>query len=857
MYYFVYRNDCVVITIIVEKFMNITNLTLCDFIRLRVSRIKEISIDTSNSDTQLLIGSNGSGKSSIMHEFFPYPPVKSSFGKTGFKSLSLQHSGHNYIITYDPSYGHQFMKDDTNLNISGTYDIQKELIYEHFGITNDIHTILKCSLPICDMVPSQRKKILMNMNPIDISFFLEKYQKVHKDVIAYSNNLDRLYARQKQLEIQRLPEEQYKQMLERRSILENQEKTLLIWMTKVSSELVNFPEVEGISGLDAVMSSTLRALAKEILKYNDIPRDTYKSVLVEYKTRTEILMTDLLDIEKNIEETIITLNDYETKKALINIDGTNVEQELSLLTIHLNSFIFDKDFNAATEEQLPELVKTIDTIKNILVNLSYLEYSTIHDRDTINVMYKKLLDDKASIESLKREMQQLSKRKVELIENIKTYQTGDNCDTNKCELLSIYTKHNTTKQTELSKIDESLTHLQSDHDRRLRDYDQLAIDYSLQLRIWEIIEKVTVAIQRYPSLNYKFTSIYISDRIRQSPIIIIDDLQQYLQQNESYIEYTKLSKKARELEKINASLESKKLLSVEILDKEINSYSERLIILRKRYHEKQELVNILTAKQKHLNDYSEVKDRVKNLADTVELIEKNVIQKSSREYLLRLYNVMNTTLNNIRSELVDITTISKEQEMLIVRLDTEINSIIDELKPKYEQAKHIEKSLYELPIEYTRSFINNIIETTNYFINEIMTYPMYLLPIADGENCDFNFPVLIENEVRTKDISTCSTGQQAVIQLAFNLAIIVELRFNQYPIYSDEANRALDATHSKRLTEFLLKLVSSGIVSQLFVVNHDETMIEQLSHTGNIIVLNGDNLVLPERYNSNVSIVTY
>ena len=73
-------------------------------------------------------------------------------------------------------------------------------------------------------------------------------------------------------------------------------------------------------------------------------------------------MTDLLDIEKNIEETIITLNDYETKKALINIDGTNVEQELSLLTIHLNSFIFDKDFNAATEEQLPELVKTIDTI---------------------------------------------------------------------------------------------------------------------------------------------------------------------------------------------------------------------------------------------------------------------------------------------------------------------------------------------------------------------------------------------------------------------------------------------------------------------------------------------------------------
>jgi len=291
------------------------------------------------------------------------------------------------------------------------------------------------------------------------------------------------------------------------------------------------------------------------------------------------------------------------------------------------------------------------------------------------------------------------------------------------------------------------------------------------------------------------------------------------------------------------------------LDSEINTYSSRLETLRKKHIEKRNMLAYLSSKKQLFDEFNTIRYQVRTMVDTVSQLEIDTQNKASREYLNRLYAILNTLLTDIRSELVDITTISKEQEMLIVRLDTEVNTIIGDLKPKFDNSKIVEKSLYELPIKYTQSFVNNIIETTNYFINEIMTYPLQLIPVDDNDMCDFTFPVLIENEVKVKDISVCSDGQKAIIQLAFNLALIVELKFNQYPIYIDECDRALDTTHKIRLTEFLLKLISSGIVSQMFVVNHDETMINQLADTGNIVVLNGDNLVLPERYNEKTKIV--
>lgn len=837
--------------------MKISKLFLADYIRLRVSRIREIELDVSNGSTQLIIGSNGSGKSSVIHELFPYPPVKSSFGKTGSKTIHLHHDSSFYNLTYDPQIGHAFFKDNENLNISGTNEIQRELIFEHFGLTNEIHTLLKCSLPICDMVPSQRKKVLMGMNPVDISVFIEKYQKVHKDVVSYSNNLDRLYERQKQLMTQKLPDDQYRSMLERKDILENQEKLLLIWMTRVSSELELYPEVNRNVDIPNDTYVRIRKLFQTLPKFDTISRVKSDSILVEYQTRSNMLSNELRELEATLGETITTLNEYESKKKLLATDDCNTEKEFSDISERINAFKFEDNFKPINECDFASVMKISDVIRDILVELSYIEYQQIHTKDDLNVLYRKMISVKSELDNVTSSLSQLRKQYDELKKSMKEYRIGTPCDKAGCELLHMYTKHTTTKHADLNKLDETIKTSQTKYEQLLVDYNTATDNYNIQVKIWEYIHRVQYIVNSNTSLAHTFSNEYILKRIQESVMLFVNDISRHITKSEQFIEYVKLKKRLNELEVINSSLASKKQLSYEILSTEIISQSNRLENLRNKHNDKTQTIKILDSRCELIRSFVDTKTEAHKLHNSVEQLLHDSSIQASRTYLLKLYDALRNVLNRTRSELVDITNISKEQDQIIVRLDTEVNAVINELKPVYDNAKLIEKSLYDLPIKYTRTFINNIIEITNYFVNEIMTYPIHLIPIPEGEICDFNFPIIVENEIPMKDISVCSDGQKAIIQLAFNLAMVIELNFDKYPIYVDEMDRALDTTHSRRLTDMLLNLIDQRVIEQLFIIGHHASMLDRLVDSGNITVLNGDNIILPAKYNEHAKIVYY
>lgn len=836
--------------------MKILGLNLCDYKRLYVSRIREVDIDTTSNNTQLIIGSNGSGKSSLMHELFPFPPIKSSFGKIGFKSLNLQHNNAQYRLTYDYTYGHQFFKDSVNLNVSGTNEIQGALIRQHFGITNDVHMILKGALPICSMVPSQRKKVLMGMNPIDISLFITKYQKVHKNVIAYSNNLDMLYARQKQLITQKLPEEQLKKMLEHKLVLENQEKTLLIWMTTVGGELNKYHDCK-CSAVNDTMIERVYTVFKSLPRFSAISRSNYEAATVECKTRLDMIMTEIGDLETTVEDTITVLNDYELKKKALLKDENNVEEELSKALLKMKGYTFASDFNGIPEDLVPEAIKLIERVHDTLLSITYIEYCEILNKADLNATYRDMLVTKSEVVEATNQHSQSINRYNELVKTIRDYAIGGDCNRDGCELFSVYQTNNNAKQLELKELSDKITNQKLRLDELVIKYTKVADAYDTQVKLWEHIDRVLVLIKSNRHINFDLSDDYILSRIRESPMLMIDDLNRRIGDSIRFVEFTKLAVEVRRLELANASLASKKQLSMEILDTEIMTNTKRLDLIRKKYESKRMMKNRFESEIVTRNEFSTSKKMAYGLLSEVTQLEVDATTNANHDYLIKLYTILERLLVDVRGELIDLTRISREQELLIARLDVEVNSVIADIKPKYDAAKLVEKSLYDLPIKYTKKFVNNIIETTNYFISEIMTYPMHLIPVGKDEVCDFSFPAIINDDVVTKDISTCSEGQQAIIQLAFNLAMVIELKFNDYPFFSDEQNRSLDATHSRRLTDFLLGLVSKGIVSQLFVTNHEETMIAQLSIDGNIIVLNSENVKLPERYNQNTKIVYF
>lgn len=830
--------------------MKITKLVLYDHVKLKVSRIQEIEINL-DQNIQLIIGSNGSGKSTILHELFPFPPVKSSFGRNGYKELFITHDGDEYKLVFDASRGHFFYRNEVNLNIGNTYDIQKDLIFEYFGIDNDIHTILKCSLPVCEMTPSQRKKILMNMNPIDISLFLEKYQKVHKDVIAYGNNLDRLYARQKQLMSKKIPEQQYQDMIARRSILDNQEKLLLMWITSVTTELNNLPHVSSIESID---QENIRSIYKVIHLFKDIKRESLSSKITELNVRIDMITQNMHNVESDMSTIIKSIDENESKKKIIENDVQSVSYELTHLKERIDKYAFSETFVPLSKESISDINEIATRLMDILVEITYVEYKRVLTENEVNNLGQEKMGLEYTINLKNNELNVLKAKHAEILKSIRIYSVAEDCSSDKCELFNVYNSNQKTKHDELNKITFQLEKLINEVDSDKKKMTEIGELYTAQVIIWNHIKKGYSLISSNVILKRKFDITTIVNCLNESPMHLYKTIIQYIRDSESYHEYVDIQKRIQELEIINASLNSKKSVSIEALENELKNQNTQLTSLRNRHKDQMGSMSIIKDELSVLHQFKNVKDTSHSLLNKIHDIESKTVIQLSREYLSNLLSILSSSLQNIRSELIDITTICKEQELLLARLDTEIDSVINDLKPKFEKAKIVEKSLALLPVKYTKNFINAIIETQNYFINEVMTYPMSVISVPENEECDFSFPVIIKDEVPAKDISLLSEGQKSIIQLAFNLAMVVELKFNRFPVYCDEYNRALDVVHSQRLTDMLLNLVKSGIMDQLFVVNHDRSMIEQLSHTGNVIVLDEKNIILPEEYNKNVRI---
>ena len=109
--------------------MKIISLELEGAIRLELSGIKNLKITPETSITAI-IGSNGSGKSSLLHYLSPLPADKADFTKTGYKKIVLEKEGVRYVLTSDfKDNKHSFVIEATGeeLNIGGTQTMQNQL----------------------------------------------------------------------------------------------------------------------------------------------------------------------------------------------------------------------------------------------------------------------------------------------------------------------------------------------------------------------------------------------------------------------------------------------------------------------------------------------------------------------------------------------------------------------------------------------------------------------------------------------------------------------------------------------------------------------------------------------------------
>lgn len=160
--------------------MHLQKLQLEGYKRFTLGGIRYLTWSP-ESPYQMILGSNGSGKSSLMSECSPLPAVASDYEKGGKKTIYYEHEGHQYILTsiLGTRAEHQFVRDGVSMNTGGTAAIQKVLVSQYFnGYNEEMHAILTGKLGFTAMSVADRRRLLTEMSQEDYRYALGLYDRL-------------------------------------------------------------------------------------------------------------------------------------------------------------------------------------------------------------------------------------------------------------------------------------------------------------------------------------------------------------------------------------------------------------------------------------------------------------------------------------------------------------------------------------------------------------------------------------------------------------------------------------------------------------------------------------------------------
>lgn len=837
--------------------LSISSLLLTNFKRFKVSNIKEFDLDIKNK-IQCIIGTNGSGKSSVLNQLKPNTPIKSDFDKKGIRTLELDYDTDKYILTSDFSHSnkaHSFIKNNEELNIGGGANIQQELIESYLKISPIIVKILSCDIDICNMTPSKRKQLLLSLNPIDISLFVEYHQKIKKELNKIKNNLSMLYTRKNKLKEQKISYNELSELNNQRQRYQTEKSQCTNLIIKIQTILENIPkpgtneniEIKDVydlirsyvklnqnySNIDSLINNLNIKLAQinESIDHENINIDKLITEIEEYQNHLK--HTTQIEKIEIIDSTLIkTISDLAELKGIKN--NTN-----------LDIFILAKLYNIK-EEIIQKIIDWINIFREY-------EYKDILSKEKINSLRTKINQREAVVSSLSNEISILDIETTKLSERISQVNIVNipkDCKKQVCSLYQQYDSElNSTNKSYQLKTNER--HTKSNELAKLREsLDKLNAKLDNQEKLQLLLVKLNDILNDFPYLKQLLKPIDLKNILSNEPFLLIKEIKEIFINIENLIKKESLEQNKDDLIKeLNVLKSSTKISSDFIrkkLEKDTIEYNQKFKLITELTRNRSELESRLNKYLKFL----EISEKIHNTKTTLSSLIQDIEYDKSKEFYQIFLDEVITYANQIDTKLQSINHIIKSQEFIIERLKKEILAPIKTLSKSKVGLLLLETALKEISLEYIKDFLDKIIELSNFFLSRILTYSVVMKPIKQDE-IDFIFPIVI-NDVHISDINNISSGQKDMVKLSFNLALLILLNKTMHPLFIDEIDKTLDEVHKLKLINLFTYLLDENIISQLFLINHH--VILQEGFNGDVIVLDKDNITIPEKYNENLKI---
>jgi len=824
--------------------MQILSVVLSGYKRLALNNIKYIKITPENK-IQLLIGSNGSGKSSLLKELSPLPGIPSEFLKDGYKIIELTHNNSHYLLknTFGSGNSYVFIKDEIELYSGSLVTMFKELVRKEFNITTEIHELMLGILKFHTMSVSERRKWFTYISDSDYTYAVQYFNRLKEQLRdiqgAVKLNQTRLIQESEKLLTESEEAIYKKEIVELNLLLATllELKNPIYVTTEETNKKINFYEQQ------------ISNITKQLIKF----RSDFLNV--EKFSSTSDIETSIIDTRTSIQTTTLAIeslctqiqNNQNTLDALnkVNLDSVNdIDRTINEFSDEYNKLAkqikFNFHFNDNKQAQsalfslydiLIEIATSIEP--NINSKYSKENFNLINDNLKQATQKLSIVDEKQiRLINKKKELEHFKEHnKVECPKCSHVWHTGYSekvysdlilaIDSNTKDLIS--SKEDVLKyENQLVKIKEYIDHYRS---------------FLNIVRSWPILD---------PLWNYLINSSENYSIILNNPrqiLSIIDDLKRDLV---ILLQQDGVDVKLKDSEKLKKIVSENKELDFKNIEAILETQNKELLNLNKR----------LQVDKTHLSKlrfYRETSLSILNLTNELETAINNRSIEFNTLLSIARVTALNTTIQTIQLEL-------SKREQVISKIDIQkalVDNLSKQLEEHSEKAYVLKLALKELsPTEGLiakglSGFINQFVGQINNFIKKIWLYPLELIPVTSDDNdsleLDYKFSVKINDYMVISDITKASSAMKEVIDLAFKIVSMRYLGLHDAPLYLDELGASFDKAHRSNIYYLIQNISNNSNFSQIYIISHYEEMYGSFKNNDIILLCDAN---MPESKNT-------
>lgn len=823
--------------------------------RISLNHIDSIEIRI-NERIQLLIGTNGSGKSSIMRAMSHLPANPQDFtkdghiNKDGCKEVESIHRGHHYKSrsVFSPKIHHSFIKDRHELNPGGTAAVQRELVKQEMGVTPELHELMIGRTRFHAMGPQERREWFTRLSETSYHYAIQQYQRLkeeHRDIVG---SIKTTHARIAQESSRLLSEEQEAAMRQELRVLQetlnlclehkapltskpndinlrlhSRESTLVKLCKEVQELQRRFINHRGFTSLEDI-TAAIQATEVQLGSFNYITQEIGTSIQRKEHLLTSLdraNLSGLNDLDAQLSASQRELENLHTKR-LLNLVFSDCEGARATLL----------SYNA----ELTELFSSMPRNDHRAIS-RHTHQAQITERQTLN----------EEIKGLEREEQRLQLEKDHLDKHRDEHTT----ECPKCQ-------HRWIRGYDPSRyrqVISSLANLQQEIQRRQSALVKLEVDLEESERCLSLYSRYGDITRATPVLKPLWEYILTTGSIFTHPQGLIQVIEDAKYDLALLNEIQKLEATIQEITQLRTLAAQEDQISKGRLTEELEELHQKLF--QHNLAIQQETVRL-----KQLKDHRVMAQKILNTSHDIETLIKE--QRQDVELLVDQLKVemINDCIQHLRLEI-------SEREQRLSQIDIQkalvasLQNQLEEMEVKDRVLKVVVKELSPTDGLIARGllgFIEYFIARMNGFIRKIWTYPLVVkacrFDSPETIELDYKFPLIVnDGKDPVPDIKEGSTSQKEIVDLAFVIAVLDQLGMMDYPLMLDEFGHSFDPTHRHAAFTTINNLIQYSDFSQLFIVSHFTEQYGSLKNA-EVTVLCEANVILPPNtlFNQHVTI---